>query len=358
MKVCIIGNGLVSLSLANMLVQKNLSVDIVSSRKNNNYNRSRTLAISKSNIDYFNREIVNLNKISWPIKKIKIYTEKNFDNEIIQFNNNQQVFSIIKNYQLQKLLLQKLKKKRLVKFKIYKKYQNILNDKYKLIINCSLNHEITKKFFSNRIEKFYNSFAYTTIIDHKKILNNTAYQNFTNNGPIAFLPISKSQTAIVYSLRSVEKKNTLELKKLIKKYNPVYSITKIKNCNSFKLKSSNLRKYYKGNILAFGDLLHQIHPLAGQGFNMSIRDIKLLSDLISKKINLGLELDVSICHEFQRNSQDKNYLFSTGIDFIYELFNFESKIDSNFIGKSISLIGKNKTMNSLLKKFADAGIQT
>ena len=91
---------------------------------------------------------------------------------------------------------------------------------------------------------------------------------------------------------------------------------------------------------------------------MSIRDIKLLSDLISKKINLGLELDVSICHEFQKNSQDKNYLFSTGIDFIYELFNFESKIDSNFIGKSINIIGKNKTMNSLLKKFADAGIQT
>ncbi|MDA9753014.1 FAD-dependent monooxygenase [Candidatus Pelagibacter sp.] len=358
MKVCIIGNGLVSLTLANMLVQKNLSVDIVSSRKNNNYNRSRTLAISKSNIDYFNREIVNLNKISWPISKIKIYTEKNFDNEIIQFNNNQQVFSIIKNYHLHKLLIQKLKKKKSVKFKSYKNYQNILNDKYKLIINCSLNHEITKKFFSNRIEKSYNSFAYTTIIDHKKILNNTAYQNFTNNGPIAFLPISKSQTAIVYSLRSVEKKNTHELKKLIKKYNPVYSITKIENCSSFKLKSSNLRKYYKGNILAFGDLLHQIHPLAGQGFNMSIRDIKLLSDLISKKINLGLELDVSICHEFQKNSRDKNYLFSTGIDFIYELFNFESKIDSNFIGKSINLIGKNKTMNSLLKKFADIGIQT
>ena len=91
---------------------------------------------------------------------------------------------------------------------------------------------------------------------------------------------------------------------------------------------------------------------------MSIRDIKLLSDLISEKINLGLELDVSICHEFQKNSQDKNYLFSTGIDFIYELFNFESKIDSNFIGKSINIIGKNKTMNSLLKKFADIGIQT
>ena len=64
------------------------------------------------------------------------------------------------------------------------------------------------------------------------------------------------------------------------------------------MKSSNLRKYYKDNILAFGDLLHKIHPLAGQGYNMSIRDIKILSNLINKKIDLGLDIDSSICREF------------------------------------------------------------
>ena len=83
---------------------------------------------------------------------------------------------------------------------------------------------------------------------------------------------------------------------LVEKYNPIYSIKKINSWSSFGLRSSSLRNYYKGNILAFGDLLHKIHPLAGQGFNMSLRDIKLLSDLIDEKINLGLELDESICH--------------------------------------------------------------
>ena len=77
---------------------------------------------------------------------------------------------------------------------------------------------------------------------------------------------------------------------LIKKYNPIYSIKKINTWSNFKLKSSSLRNYYKDNILAFGDLLHKIHPLAGQGFNMSLRDIRLLSDLIDNKINLGLDL--------------------------------------------------------------------
>ena len=359
MKVCIIGDGLVSLTLANVLIQKELEVDILITKKNNQCDKSRTLGIAKNNIDYFNNEIINLDKILWKINKIKIYTEKNFNEEILKFdNNNKQIFSIIKNYDLQKLLNDKLKKSKFVKFKTIVSYQDIVKQKYKLIINNSPNHQITKIFFYKKMEKNYDSYAYTTTINHKKIIgNNTAFQNFTNNGPIAFLPISETQTSVVYSLRAKNKITSSDLKNLIKKYNPIYSITRINDCSCFELRSSNLRKYYKDNILAFGDLLHKIHPLAGQGFNMSLRDIKLLSDLIDEKINLGLDIDDTICHEFQKNSQDKNYLFSTGIDLIYELFNFESRVGSNLLSKSISIIGKNKIMNSLFKKFADGGLR-
>tara|TARA_B110001452_G_C15174697_1_gene408203 strand:+ start:19 stop:1101 length:1083 start_codon:yes stop_codon:yes gene_type:complete len=359
MKVCIIGDGLVGLTLANMLIQKELIVDILSTKKNNKYDKSRTLGISKSNIDYFNKEIINIKNISWEINKIKIYTEKNSREEILKFNNNnEQIFSIIKNYELEKLLNNKLKKSNFIKFKTITNYKDIIKQEYNLIINCEPNHQITKKFFSKKIEKNYNSYAYTALINHKKVIdNNTAFQNFTNDGPIAFLPISDSQTSVVYSLRTKNKKNSFDIKNLIKKYNPIYSIIKINDNNRFKLTSSNLRKYYKDNILAFGDLLHKIHPMAGQGFNMSLRDIKLLSNLIDEKINLGLDLDNSICSEFQKNSQGKNYIFSTGIDFIYELFNFESKIKSNILSKSINIIGKNKTLNSFFKKFADNGLR-
>jgi 2-octaprenyl-6-methoxyphenol hydroxylase len=359
MKVCIIGDGLVSLTLANVLIQKELEIDILISKKKHQYDKSRTLGITKNNIDYFNKEIVNLKKILWNINRIKIYTEKSSEKEILEFDNdNKQVFSIIKNYKLQKLLNDKLKNTKFIKFKTNVSLQNIIEQKYKLIINTDPNHQISKKFFYNKIEKNYNSFAYTTIINHKKIIdNNTAFQNFTNDGPIAFLPISETQTSVVYSLRTKKKLNIFYLKGLIRKYNPIYSEIKINGFDSFKLRSSNLRKYYKDNILAFGDLLHKIHPLAGQGFNMSLRDIKLLSNLIDDKINLGLDIDNTICHEFQKCSRDKNYLFSTGIDLIYELFNFESKINSNLLSKSISVIGKNKIINSILKKFADNGLR-
>jgi len=355
MKVCIIGDGLVGLALANVLIQKELFVDIYSVKKNHFNDQSRTLGISKSNIDFFNNEIMNIEKILWNIQKIKIFTDKNDKKELLKFDNkNNQIFSIIRNNQLQKMLFDKLKRSKFIKFK---KNLNLEKNLYKLVINSDPTHPIIKKYFSRKIEKNYNSYAYTTTIVHEKIKNNTAYQNFTKNGPIAFLPISNSETSIVYSLKSLEKKNNLEMNSLVKKYNPIYSIKKINNWSSFKLRSSSLRNYYKGNILAFGDLLHKIHPLAGQGFNMSLRDIKLLSDLIDEKINLGLDLDESICHEFQKKSQSKNFIFLSGIDWIYELFNLESKINSDFLKKSINIIGSNKIVNVFLQKFADNGIR-
>ena len=358
MKVCIIGDGLTSLTLAKALINKGLFVDICYKTNYKISDKNRTLGISQSNVKYFNNHIVNINKILWDIKKIEIFTENFKNNEILKFSNsNQKIFSILKNFQLYQILNKSLKKNKFFNYKKNYNYIDLLKHKYKLIINCEFNNEITKKFFSNKIQKNYNSLAYTTIINHKKIIkNNTATQIFTNKGPIAFLPLSNDSTSIVYSHRVSHNKNYINLDSLIEKFNPKYKITSIEKSSKFKLFSSNLRKYYHGNILAFGDMLHKLHPLAGQGFNMSIRDIKQLIKLIESRINLGLDLDESICFDFQKETKVKNYIFSAGVDWIYELFNLESKIKSNLLNNTINLIGKNKSLNNLFKKFADNGI--
>jgi 2-octaprenyl-6-methoxyphenol hydroxylase len=357
MKICILGDGLVSLTLANVLIKKDLPVDIISTNKYKKYDQSRTLGISKTNIEYFNENIENINKNLWEIKKIKIYTENFLSDEILNFSNrNNQIFSIISNHKLNKILKKNLKKSKIVKFKRNISYKNLAKEEYKMIINCDSQHEITQKFFSNRIEKKYNSYAYTTVIKHKKIINNnTAIQIFTKDGPIAFLPISNRETSVVYSIRI--KKNKIDIKKLIKKFNPKYKIININDCSKFELSSSNLRNYYKNNILAFGDLLHRIHPHAGQGFNMSLRDIKQLSKLIDNRINIGLDIDGSIYDEFQKNIKDKNYIFSMSVDWVYEFFKLESKTNNKLISKSLKIIGKNKIINSFFKKFADRGLR-
>ena len=183
-------------------------------------------------------------------------------------------------------------------------------NKFDLIINCDSNNFLTKKFFMKKIDKNYDNLAYTTILKHKKIENNIATQIFTKNGPIAFLPISNNETSVVCSLDIKNRKyNDSEVLDLISKNNPKYQIQKILKLSSFKLSSSNLRNYHHKNILAFGDLLHRIHPLAGQGFNMTIRDIKVLSKIIQNKIDLGMQLDSSKQEKFEKETQIKIFFF-------------------------------------------------
>ena len=226
---------------------------------------------------------------------------------------------------------------------------------YNLIINTDYFNPITKKFFYKKITKKYNSFAYTTLIHHEKVNNNIAKQIFTKRGPLAFLPVSNSLTSVVYSLHNKLNENSENIKNLINKYNSNYKLIKIEKIDSFELNSLNLRSYYHHNILAFGDLLHRIHPLAGQGFNMTIRDIKILMGIIRSRIKLGLQLDSSINIEFQKTLKHKNLIFSNGIDFIHEFFNFERKTNNKFLSKSVQLLGKNPFVNKIFMNVANKG---
>ena len=356
MKVCILGNGLTSLSLAKALINLGLKVDIFSTNLKNIYDKSQTLGISRGNVEYFNKRIININKLIWNIKKIEIKSENLNNKKILDFENNKKyLFSIVKNYELYNYLLLSLKKKTLLSFK-KSNGKNLNLNKYDLIVNTDSKNYLSKKFFFKRVDKKYNSFGYVTIIYHKKVISNrTAVQIFTKKGPLAFLPISEKETSIVYSKRGGKNLDKKDLLRLIKEKNKMYEIKKIKKLKSFELKSSNLRSYYYKNVLAFGDLLHRLHPLAGQGFNMSVRDIKLLINLINSKINLGLKIDSSTCIEFEKKIKSQNYLFSSGIDFIYEFFKFESQFDNKIISKSIRFFGKNKIINQFFTKFADKG---
>ena len=356
MRVCIIGAGLSSITLAKALVNQKIHVDLVAKKKDFLHNHTRTIGISKSNVEYFNKHIININKIIWKINEIEIFSENLKNEKILNFKDDKsQLFSIIKNFQLNKVITNSLSKSKFFQKKNINR-KTILSDKYNLVINTDYFDEITKKFFYKKITKKYNSFAYTTIIKHKKIKNGIATQIFTSKGPIAFLPVSNYETSVVFSIQNSKNENDINIKNLISKYNLKYKIIKINKIHSFGLKSLNLRSYYYNNILSFGDLLHRIHPLAGQGFNMTIRDIKILIDIIKRKNNLGLPLDKSINSEFENNSKHKNLIFSNGIDFIYQFFDTERKFNNSFLSKTVQIFGKNKPINKLFTKIADKGI--
>ena len=120
MKICILGNGLTSLTLAKSLVNKGINVDIFSNNNLKIQNNNRTIGISKSNLEFFNKDILNIQNKTWDINEIEIYSENFYNEKILNFkNNNQKVFSIIKNSELINRLLLELEKNKL--FNLYKK---------------------------------------------------------------------------------------------------------------------------------------------------------------------------------------------------------------------------------------------
>jgi 2-octaprenyl-6-methoxyphenol hydroxylase len=363
MNICIIGDGLTSLSLAKNLTNKKINVHLYHKNKIKNLSSNRTLGISKNNLEFFRKEIHKIPERNfWKIKKIEIYSEKLKKESLLRFKNkNENLFYMIKNDDFYKSLNKELSKNKFFTKKLINKnsfYKDLLKkNKYDLIINCDSNNFLTKKFFTKKIDKDYDNFAYTTILKHKEIKNNIATQIFTKIGPVAFLPISKNETSIVCSLDTKNRKyNDSEVLKLISKNNPKYQIQKTSKLNSFKLSFSNLRNYHHKNILAFGDLLHKIHPLAGQGFNMTIRDIKVLSSIIQKKIDLGMQLDTLVLSDFEKKTKNKNFLFSNSIDFIHEVFNFDKEIINKKFNNILKIAGKNKKLINFFVKLADKGL--
>jgi 2-octaprenyl-6-methoxyphenol hydroxylase len=357
MTVCILGNSLTALTLAKALVNYEIDVDVIFNKKNHKINVTRTIGISKNNIDFFNRNIINIEKLIWNIKKIEIFSENLKKEKLINFKaNKSQLFSIIKNHKLYQLLDKDLSKSKFFKSRFSSEKNLSFLNKYDLVINCDPFNFITKRYFSKKISKEYNSTAYTTIISHDEIINDTAVQIFTKKGPLAFLPISNKKTSIVYSIHNSKNLEEENIKELIKDKNFYYKISEVEKINSFVLKSFNLRSYYHNNILAFGDLLHKVHPLAGQGFNMTIRDIKVLSQIIKKRLDLGLLIDSSVSLEFQKKIKHKNLIFSNGIDLIHEFFNIERKTKTNFLSKSVKLVSNQPSINRMFAKIADKGI--
>ncbi len=345
MKICLLGNNLTNLVLANILLKKKINVDIISqSRPYLLKNTIRTIAISNENYEFLRQNIKGFSNFGWPTEKIKIYSVKNKSSELFEFKNkNRSNFFLLKYSTLYNLM----KKNKSLKFINLKNYNlnEIKKRDYNLIINSEQNNPITKKYFQKKIEKNYKSLAHTAIIDHTKIENKVASQIFTKNGPLAFLPLSKNQTSIVFSNNSTKLMDKLSLLKIIKKYNHQYVITKISEVESVGIKFLVLRDYFFKNILSFGDLIHKVHPLAGQGFNMTIRDIKSLSNILEENIKLGINDGEIIAEKFQKTNKHINFMYGFGIDVINSFFKFDSKLQNNLSGPLFKILKGNKFLN-------------
>ena len=372
-KICIIGDGLSSLILAKALCDLNIHIDVIRRKIINKKNyQNRSLALSNSNLEFLlNLGVLKKKRDSiWKINEIKLYDNKlhNLNNLIFNFKKKDSLFCMVENNKILYELMNDLKKNKLIKQIQPKNYNRLIkkityNKNYDLIINCDNSNFISKKFFSKKIKKIYNAISFTSIIQHQKIKNNIAYQYFTEKGPLAFLPLSNYSTSIVWTINSKLSKNFSEISRLQfkNKIRELFEIkARIKSFSQIAGYSLNFlvpRNYVKNNILIFGDNLHKIHPFVGQGLNMTIRDIKLLREIIKKRISLGLYLDTNILLEFTKKTKPFNYIFANGIDITEKYFSINNKFLNKYSNILLSKMNKNPTINNIIINLADKGLR-
>ena len=361
MTICLIGKNLTTLVLSKILINKGIKVDLYYSNhkisKNMPNTISRTIGLSNDSIEFLESQKILYKKKCWDIEKINLYKDESSES-FLNFDSNKSSFFMASYNDFYKSLEASLKKNKLIKIRKEKSHNyssNLLKKNYEIIIVSDTNNYLFKKYFSKHIKKNYNSVAFTTIIDHDKIKNNTAEQHFTKFGPLAFLPISNTKTSVVFSVFDKGLiKNNCKVLELINHYNRIYRIKNINALQKFPINLSLSRNYFYKNILSFGDALHKIHPLAGQGFNMTLRDAKILSQLIKKNLDLGLSLE-TILEKFEKERKNSNFVFAMGVDFLHEFFKLNNKYKLKFINNFFKFINKNIFIKNKLANFADKG---
>ena len=154
MKICLIGNNLTSLILANILSKKNFIVEIYSLKSSNPKFKTRTLGITNHNIKYLSDFFPNIYKITNPVDEIKILIQNRKQNDKIVFNESlKPLFYMVKYDNFYLHIKSQTSKNKYIKFKYLKNKSKIIKLKKKnnfsLIINCESSNILTNKFLKN-----------------------------------------------------------------------------------------------------------------------------------------------------------------------------------------------------------------
>jgi len=377
-KICIIGGSLAGLVTAVSLSKLNCEIDLITGNLVKNLKSSRTIAVSENNFNFLNKLNISnlLKKDAWTCSNIKLYTEVSKEKfsevfELNKENKNENIFYMLENSKIMKFMMERVEKIKSISLIKNKTVSSISNSgllkgvkfknnisKYNLIIICTgHNSTLIKNLFNDKIiENSYKEFAVTTILQHKTLKNNIARQIFLDNAIFAMLPISKTKTSIVWSIKDFMKiKSNFFLKKKIKLYASNY-LKNIKFNSKIEKKDLNLlirNKYYLDRTLLFGDALHLMHPYIGQSFNMTLRDLRCLEKILKEKINLGLDIGSSdVLSDFTNEAKPRNFSFSIGSDLLKNALSF--KVPRNNIFK---ILNKSNFAKNIIFDIADKGLR-
>ena len=342
----VVGAGLIGALTALRLSQSNYKV-LVIDKKNQPPKDNRTLAVNANSKDFLEQLGLwkKLKSRPEPINRIEI-SDSNHTSPLVFENKDEPMGNVIFNYELLTTAQEALMKKKILFYNIDLPLTDILKGKiiqidnkkyrFKHPILCLGKNFINKKII-NKHTFVKNHKSYVGFFKHTKRHNQTAYEIFTTHGPLAILPsphMSKKVSTFIYSSNKISSYKKIKI--LINK-----------NFNSSHGKLSFYKKYYQFEILPhlskpqsynfflIGDALRSIHPVAGQGWNLGIKDIQQLMTLLGTH-DLNSQNLIKTFYNY-RSIESFGYLSFTNIlNSLYENQNPLTKFLINFGFKSLS----------------------
>ncbi len=205
--------------------------------------------------------------------------------------------------------------------------------KTKLIVGADGANSFVRRDFNMATGEWeYGQDAVVCTIATEKAHANTAWQRFMQSGPLALLPLPGSDSqhfcSIVWSADSARAEALMRLddasfKKELGEYSEhkLGQITEVSKRFSFPLRQRHALNYIDDGIALVADAAHTIHPLAGQGINLGLLDVKVLADELLRAVDMQHSIaDKRVLSRYQRRRKPENLLMMGVMEGFKRLF--------------------------------------
>ncbi len=188
----------------------------------------------------------------------------------------------------------------------------------------------------------------------------TAWQRFLPGGPLAFLPLADGRCSIVWSLPDGEATRVLALDEEAFRAElgcafdfRLGPITATTARAAFPLRRRLAGRYLAGRCVLAGDAAHVVHPLAGQGMNLGLRDVACLRRVLVDSRSRGSDLGAThVLRRYERERRSDNTVSAHAFDTIERVFGLTSPPLAAVRGTALAAISRIAPLRHLLMDVA------